>query len=51
MENGASQSLRAPFAFITNNNSNYSNKWTKEKISINNQTYANMKKKLTLTYV
>ena len=23
----------------------------KEKISINNQTYANMKKKLTLTYV
>ena len=29
--NGASQSLRAPFAFITNNNSNYSNKWTKKK--------------------
>ena len=32
--NGASQSLRAPFAFITNNNSNYSNKWTKKKKSL-----------------
>ena len=46
MGNGASQSLRAPFAFITNNNSNYSNKWTKKKKnSINNQTYANMNQK------
>ena len=32
--NGASQSLRAPFAFITNNNSNYSIKWTKKKKSL-----------------
>ena len=29
--NGASQSLRAPFAFITNTNSNYSIKWKKRK--------------------
>ena len=29
--NGASQSLRAPFAFITNTNSNYSIKWEKRK--------------------
>ena len=31
MGNGASQSLRAPFAFITNTNSNYSIKWKKRK--------------------
>ena len=34
IKNGASQSLRAPFAFITNNNSNYSIKWTKKKKSL-----------------
>ena len=45
MENGASQSLRAPFAFITNTNSNYSIKWKKKKITNNNQTYANMNQK------
>ena len=31
IKNGASQSLRAPFTFITNTNSNYSNKWKKRK--------------------
>ena len=30
-KNGASQSLRAPFTFITNTNSNYSIKWKKRK--------------------
>ena len=45
MENGASQSLRAPFAFITNTNSKLFNQMEKKKITNNNQTYANMNQK------
>ena len=43
--NGASQSLRAPFAFITNTNSKLFNQMEKKKITNNNQTYANMNQK------
>ena len=43
--NGASQSLRAPFAFITNTNSKLFNQTEKKKITNNNQTYANMNQK------
>ena len=43
--NGASQSLRAPFAFITNTNSNYSIKWKKRKSLTITKTYANMNQK------
>ena len=45
MENGASQSLRAPFTFITNTNSKLFNQMEKKKITNNNQTYANMNQK------
>ncbi len=43
--NGASQSLRAPFTFITNTNSKLFNQMEKKKITNNNQTYANMNQK------
>ena len=44
-KNGASQSLRAPFAFITNNNSKTIQSNGKKKITNNNQTYAYMNQK------
>ena len=43
--NGASQSLRTPFTFITNTNSKLFNQMEKKKITNNNQTYANMNQK------